>query len=245
MFTNFNLTSKMEFCRCHGVLTEKLNGCSSPRKQSRCDASLRSCASGLETCEGAEPRDGAGGQRARWRAALPRSGPTRPATSNCCTPRGGAHPAPCARGAHGIFFRSGTALSPAGILQTSPLKNHLPRYLFVVLPIYYLPSSPRRSTVPPRRPIVCPPTAMPTVALPAADGRGIIICAVHIGRAVPAVPACVGRDRAAPPPTVTSPVALPHLLAVALPQFSDECIRSLVFRYLPLVVPISSLYCSV
>ena len=70
MFTNFNLTSKMEFCRCHGVLTEKLNGCSSPRKRSRCDASLRSCASGLETCEGAEPRDGAGGQRARWRAAL-------------------------------------------------------------------------------------------------------------------------------------------------------------------------------
>ena len=51
---------------------------------------------------------GAGGQRAqhaRWRAALPRSGPTRPATSNRCTPRGGAHPAPCARGAHGIFFR--------------------------------------------------------------------------------------------------------------------------------------------
>ena len=106
MFTNFNLTSKMEFCRCHGVLTEKLNGCSSPRKRSRCDASLRSCASGLETCEGAEPRDGAGGQRARWRAALPRSGPTRPATSNRCTPRGGAHPAPCARGAHGIFFRA-------------------------------------------------------------------------------------------------------------------------------------------
>ena len=141
--------------------------------------------------------------------------------------------------------RSGTALSPAGILQTSPLQNHLPRCLFVVLSIYYLPSSPRRSTVPPRRPIVCPPTAMPTAALPAADGRGIIICAVHIGRAVPAVPACVGRDRAAPPPTVTSPVALPHLLAVALPQFSDECIRSLVFRYLPLVVPISSLYCSV
>lgn len=105
MFTNFNLTSKMEFCHCHGVLTEKLNGCSSPRKRSRCDASLRSCASGLETCEGAEPRDGAGGQRARWRAALPRSGPTRPATSNRCTPRGGAHPAPCARGAHGIFFR--------------------------------------------------------------------------------------------------------------------------------------------
>ena len=64
MFTNFNLTSKMEFCRCHGVLTEKLNGCSSPKKRSRCDASLRSCASGLETCEGAEPRDGAGGQRA-------------------------------------------------------------------------------------------------------------------------------------------------------------------------------------
>ena len=107
MFTNFNLTSKMEFCRCHGVLTEKLNGCSSPRKRSRCDASLRSCASGLETCEGAEPRDGAGGQRARWRAALPRSGPTRPATSNRCTPRGGAHPAPCARGAHGIFFPAG------------------------------------------------------------------------------------------------------------------------------------------
>ena len=41
---------------------------------------------------------------ARWRAALPRSGPTRPATSNRCTPRGGAHPAPCARGTHGIFF---------------------------------------------------------------------------------------------------------------------------------------------
>ena len=78
MFTNFNLTSKMEFCRCHGVLTEKLNGCSLPRKRSRCDASLHSCASGLETCEGAEPRDGAGGQRARWRAASPRSGPTRP-----------------------------------------------------------------------------------------------------------------------------------------------------------------------
>jgi len=54
----------MEFCRCHGVLTEKLNGCSSPKKRSRCDASLCSCASGLETCEGAEPRDGAGGQRA-------------------------------------------------------------------------------------------------------------------------------------------------------------------------------------
>ena len=65
MFTNFNLTSKMEFCRCHGVLTEKLNGCSSPRKRSRCDASLRSCASGLETCEGAEPRDGEPRFRAR------------------------------------------------------------------------------------------------------------------------------------------------------------------------------------
>ena len=103
MFTNFNLTSKMEFCRCHGVLTEKLNGCSSPRKRSRCDASLRSCASGLETCEGAEPRDGAGGQRARWRAALPRSGPTRPATSNRCTPRGCAPSALCARHSRDFF----------------------------------------------------------------------------------------------------------------------------------------------
>ena len=106
MFTNFNLTSKMEFCRCHGVLTEKLNGCSSPRKRRRCDASLRSCASGLETCEGAEPGDGAGGQRARWRAALPRSGPTRPATSNHCTPRGGAHQRPVRAALTGFF--SGT-----------------------------------------------------------------------------------------------------------------------------------------
>ena len=124
MFTNFNLTSKMEFCRCHGVLTEKLNGCSSPRKRSRCDASLRSCATGLETCEGAEPRDGAGGQRARWRAALPRSGPTRPATSNRCTPRGGAHPAPCARGAHGIFFPKLPDCGPVA-LDLDPLRPDL------------------------------------------------------------------------------------------------------------------------
>jgi len=103
MFANFNLTSKMEFCRCHGVLTEKLNGCSSPRKRSRCNASLSSCASWLETCEGAEPRDGAGGQRARWRAALPRSGPTRPATSNRCTPRGCAPSALCARRSRDFF----------------------------------------------------------------------------------------------------------------------------------------------
>ena len=118
MFTNFNLTSKMEFCRCHGVLTEKLNGCSSPRKRSRCDASLRSCTSRLETCEGAEPRDGAGGQRARWRAALPRSGPTRPATSNRCTPRGCAPSALCARGSRDFFPARGAGVRVVGHWQS-------------------------------------------------------------------------------------------------------------------------------